>query len=237
MHPRPRRCSSLEYCPIFSVVAPCGSGRLVSLGARRDFHHGPLAGQRSATWATLVAYAGPPPSPRAAPRTACLPRPDGGDPRQRRRPRCRRASCAPRTRANSAPTRWPFFPRGLKDQNPRVRAQAARTMGRFESPALIGQIIPLLVGCRCRRAAGCRRRRRQRRPGVSRGSPSTRCSRRSARRRRADWAVLAASLGRIGLPVPGRRRARGAGAGVRTAPVTSSAQVVRPARWRGPPTP
>ena len=33
---------------------------------------------------------------------------------------------------------------GLKDPSPRVRAQAVRAMGRFESPALVGQIVPLL---------------------------------------------------------------------------------------------
>ena len=34
---------------------------------------------------------------------------------------------------------------GLKDANPRVRAQAVRAMGRFESPALVGQIVALLL--------------------------------------------------------------------------------------------
>ena len=33
---------------------------------------------------------------------------------------------------------------GLKDASPRVRRLAVRAAGRFESPALLGQIVPLL---------------------------------------------------------------------------------------------
>src|SRR6267143_2180296 len=40
MHPRWLRCSSLKYCPIFSVVAPCHRGASPASVRRRDFHHG-----------------------------------------------------------------------------------------------------------------------------------------------------------------------------------------------------
>src|SRR5437016_13705793 len=36
------RCSSLKYCPIFSVVAPCHRGASPASVRRRDFHHGLL---------------------------------------------------------------------------------------------------------------------------------------------------------------------------------------------------
>ena len=42
MHPRSRRCSSLAYCPIFSVVAPGDRGASPVSVLRRDFHHGLL---------------------------------------------------------------------------------------------------------------------------------------------------------------------------------------------------
>src|SRR5262249_38923545 len=42
MHPRWRRCSSLKYCPIFSVVAPCQRGASPSSVRRWELHHGPL---------------------------------------------------------------------------------------------------------------------------------------------------------------------------------------------------
>src|SRR6266481_767949 len=42
MHPHWLRCSSLKYCPIFSVVAPCHRGASPASVRRRDFHHGLL---------------------------------------------------------------------------------------------------------------------------------------------------------------------------------------------------
>src|SRR5437899_1660578 len=42
MHPRWLRCSSLKYCPIFSVVAPGHRGASPASVRRRDFHHGLL---------------------------------------------------------------------------------------------------------------------------------------------------------------------------------------------------
>jgi len=42
MHPRSRRCSSIKYCPIFSVVAPGDRGASPVSVLRRDFHHGLL---------------------------------------------------------------------------------------------------------------------------------------------------------------------------------------------------
>jgi hypothetical protein len=43
MHPRSLRCSSIKYCSIFSVVAPCDRGASPVSVLRRDFHHGLLA--------------------------------------------------------------------------------------------------------------------------------------------------------------------------------------------------
>ena len=42
MHPRSRRCSFIEYCPIFSVVAPCEPGASPVSVPRRELHHGLL---------------------------------------------------------------------------------------------------------------------------------------------------------------------------------------------------
>src|SRR5213593_2086789 len=47
MHPRWLRCSSLKYCPIFSVVAPCHRGASPASVRRRDFHHGLLGARLS----------------------------------------------------------------------------------------------------------------------------------------------------------------------------------------------
>jgi hypothetical protein len=44
MYPRSRRCSSIKYGPIFSVVAPCDRGASPVSVLRRDFHHGLLGG-------------------------------------------------------------------------------------------------------------------------------------------------------------------------------------------------
>ena len=43
MHPRGLRCSFLEYCWIFSVVAPCPPGASRVSVPRHDGHHGLLA--------------------------------------------------------------------------------------------------------------------------------------------------------------------------------------------------
>jgi len=43
MHPASRRCSSLECCPIFSVVAPGDPGASPVSVRRQGFHHGLLA--------------------------------------------------------------------------------------------------------------------------------------------------------------------------------------------------
>src|SRR5688572_17823884 len=37
-----QRCSSVEYCPIFSVVAPCEGGASPVSVLRRELHHGLL---------------------------------------------------------------------------------------------------------------------------------------------------------------------------------------------------
>ena len=49
MHPRGRRYSSIEYCPIFSVVAPCPRGASPPSVLRRDLHHGLLGLMRELT--------------------------------------------------------------------------------------------------------------------------------------------------------------------------------------------
>ena len=43
LHPTSRRCSSLKYDPIFSVVAPGDLGASPVSVLRRHFHHGLLA--------------------------------------------------------------------------------------------------------------------------------------------------------------------------------------------------
>jgi len=43
MHPASRRCSSLEYCPIFSVVAPGDPGASPVSVRRQGIHHRLLA--------------------------------------------------------------------------------------------------------------------------------------------------------------------------------------------------
>ena len=201
MHPRSRRCSSLEYCSIFSVVAPCESGRLVGLGARRDFHHGLLAGQRSATWATLAAYAGPPPR-----LLALLLGPFVGLGLTAASPAAAQTSLSARIlRAEDArelsPDTMAVFSEGLKDPNPRVRAQAVRAMGRFESPALIGQIVPLLADADAgvRQAAAVAAANAAQ---VFPGSAIEALTKAMATAPPADWAVLAASRPRSACPVP-----------------------------------
>jgi hypothetical protein len=42
LHPSSLRFSSPEYGPIFGLLAPRESGRIVRLGARQAFHHGLL---------------------------------------------------------------------------------------------------------------------------------------------------------------------------------------------------
>ena len=57
MHPRWLRCSSLKYCPIFSVVAPCHRGASPASVRRRDLHHGLLGYQNTRARFPYVARA------------------------------------------------------------------------------------------------------------------------------------------------------------------------------------
>jgi hypothetical protein len=55
MHPGSRRCSSLEYCPIFSVVAPCDPGASPVSVQRQGFTTGcsgfrEKEGENGVTW-------------------------------------------------------------------------------------------------------------------------------------------------------------------------------------------
>ena len=80
-----------------------------------------------------------------------------------------------------------------------MRAQAVRAMGRFESPALIGQIIPLLADA----DAGVRHAAAVAAANAAQVFPAQAIealTKAMATAPPADWAVLAASLGRISLP-------------------------------------
>jgi cyclophilin family peptidyl-prolyl cis-trans isomerase/HEAT repeat protein len=88
---------------------------------------------------------------------------------------------------------------GLKDASPHIRAQAVRAMGRFESPALVGQIVPLLSDA----DPGVRHAAAIAAANAAKVFPVQAIDALTAAMGTAppaDWAVLAASLGRITLP-------------------------------------
>jgi cyclophilin family peptidyl-prolyl cis-trans isomerase/HEAT repeat protein len=88
---------------------------------------------------------------------------------------------------------------GLKDASPRIRVQAVRAMGRFESPALVGQIVPLLSDP----DAGVRHGAAIAAANAAKVFPVQAIDALTAAMVTAppaDWAVFAASLGRITLP-------------------------------------
>ena len=133
-----------------------------------------------------------------------------------------------------SPDTMALFSEGLEDQNPRVRAQAVRAMGRFESPALIGQIIPLLADADAgvRQAAAVAAANAAK---VFPGQAIEALTKAMATAPPADWAVLAASLGRISLPgaadVSAAEQAIAAGlpaAGLRAQVARPTRPVVRP---------
>ena len=133
-----------------------------------------------------------------------------------------------------SPDTMALFSEGLEDQNPRVRAQAVRAMGRFESPALIGQIIPLLADADAgvRQAAAVAAANAAQ---VFPGQAIEALTKAMATAPPADWAVLAASLGRISLPgaadVSAAEQAIAAGlpaAGLRAQVARPTRPVVRP---------
>jgi cyclophilin family peptidyl-prolyl cis-trans isomerase/HEAT repeat protein len=121
------------------------------------------------------------------------------------------------------------FTEGLKDASPRVRAQAVRAMGRFESPALVGQIVPLLSDP----DAGVRHAAAIATANAAKVFPVQAIDALTAAMGTAppaDWAVFAASLGRISLPAAAAFAAaeQAIAAGLPVAPLR--AQAVGPAR-------
>jgi hypothetical protein len=121
------------------------------------------------------------------------------------------------------------FAEGMKSADPRIRAQAVRAAGRFETPAMLTQILPLLsdTNAEVRRWAA-----------IATASSARIFSSQSidalvtalGPAAPADWAVFAGELGRIVVPTPEvfARVEAALASGLPT--VTSSAQIVRPAR-------
>ena len=121
------------------------------------------------------------------------------------------------------------FTEGLRDASPRVRAQAVRAMGRFESPALVGQIVPLLSDA----DAGVRHAAAIATANAAKVFPVQAIDALTAAMGTApptDWAVFAASLGRISLPAAAAFTAaeQALAAGLPVAPLR--AQAVGPTR-------
>jgi cyclophilin family peptidyl-prolyl cis-trans isomerase/HEAT repeat protein len=88
---------------------------------------------------------------------------------------------------------------GLKDPTPRVRMLAVRAAGRFESPALVGQIVPLLGDQdRAVRHAAAIAAADAAKVFPMQAIDALRTAMGSAPP--ADWAVFGASLARIALP-------------------------------------
>ena len=121
------------------------------------------------------------------------------------------------------------FTAGMKSPDPRIRARAVRAAGRFETPALLTQILPLLAD----QNADVRRWAAIAAASSARVFPMQAVDALVAAlgsAAPADWAVFAAELGRITMPTPDMfaRVENALAAGL--PPVTSSAQVVRPAR-------
>ncbi len=93
------------------------------------------------------------------------------------------------------------FTEGMKSPDPRVRARAVRAAGRFETPALLTQILPLLSdpNADVRRWAAIAAASSARIfPGQSIEALLTALGTTVP----ADWGVFAAQLGRIGMPTP-----------------------------------
>lgn len=121
------------------------------------------------------------------------------------------------------------FAEGLKDPSPRLRAQAVRAMGRFESPALVGQIVALLSdadpGVRHAAAVAAATAAK-----VFPGQAIEALTKAMGTAPPADWAVFAASLGRISLPDAAAFTAVEQTLAAGLPAVELRAQVVRPAR-------
>ena len=118
---------------------------------------------------------------------------------------------------------------GLKDASPRVRAQAVRAMGRFESPALVLQIVPLLSDA----DPGVRHAAAVAAANAAKVFPLQAIEaliKAMGTAPPADWAVLAASLGRITLPGAADFTAAEQAMASGLPAVVLRAQVMRPAR-------
>lgn len=118
---------------------------------------------------------------------------------------------------------------GMKSTDPRIRARAVRAAGRFETPALASQILPLLSdpNADVRRWAAIATASSAR---IFSGQAIDALLAALGPAPPADWAVFAAELGRISMPGPEVFATAEKALASALPPVTSRAQVVRPAR-------
>lgn len=118
---------------------------------------------------------------------------------------------------------------GAKDKDPRIRAQAVRAMGRFETPQLLDDILPLLsdTDASVRQAAAVAAANAAKVFPLRAIEALTQALRTAPP---ADWAAVAASLGRITLTSPAEFTTVEQAIAAGLPPVTLRAQVVRPAR-------
>lgn len=118
---------------------------------------------------------------------------------------------------------------GAKDKDPRIRAQAVRAMGRFETPQLLDDILPLLsdTDASVRQAAAVAAANAAKVFPLRAIEALTQALRTAPP---ADWAAVAASLGRITLTSPAEFTTVEQALAAGLPPVTLRAQVVRPAR-------
>ena len=118
---------------------------------------------------------------------------------------------------------------GMKSLDPRIRARAVRAAGRFETPALATQILPLLSdpNAEVRRWAAIAAASSAR---IFSGQAIDALLTALGTAAPADWAVFAAELGRISMPGPDVFATVEKALASALPAVTSGAQVVRPKR-------
>ncbi len=118
---------------------------------------------------------------------------------------------------------------GMKSPDPRIRARAVRAAGRFETPALATQILPLLSdpNVEVRRWAAIAAASSAR---IFSGQALDALLAALGAAAPADWAVFAAELGRISMPAPDAFSKVEKALASALPPVASTAQVVRPVR-------
>lgn len=116
---------------------------------------------------------------------------------------------------------------GLKSPDARLRVQAVRAAGRFESPALLGQILPLLADAdsNVRQAAAVASANAARIFPTQAIDALVQALPTAAS---ADWAVFAASLGRVAMATPEQYRQVEQAIAAGLPAVESVAQAARP---------